>query len=58
MFQRNLYQFILGSIFAATLIFTNSCSSTPEPVAVVTKKTVRVPTWIHGVSSNFKNGMQ
>ena len=54
MFQRNLYQFILGLFFAAILIFTNSCSSTPEPVAVVTKKTARVPTWIHGVSSDFK----
>ena len=54
MFQRNLYQFILGLFFAAILIFTNSCSSAPEPVAVVTKKIVRVPTWVHGVSSDFK----
>ena len=54
MFQRNLYQFILGLFFAAILIFTNSCSSTPEPVAVVTKKIVRVPTWVNGVSSDFK----
>ena len=54
MFWRNMIQFILGLFFAATLIFTNSCSSTPEPVAVVTKKIVRVPTWIHGVSSDFK----
>ena len=54
MFQRNLYQFILGLFFAAILIFTNSCSSTPEPVAVVTKKIARVPTWVHGVSSDFK----
>ena len=49
-----MIQFILGLFFAATLIFINSCSSSPEPVAVVTNKTVRVPTWIHGVSSDFK----
>ena len=54
MFWRNMIQFILGLFFAATLIFINSCSSSPEPVAVVTNKTVRVPTWIHGVSSDFK----
>ncbi len=52
-FQRNLYQFILGLFCTTTLIFNNSCSSNPKPV-VVTKKTVRVPTWIHGVSSDFK----
>ena len=54
MFWRNMIQFILGLFFTATLIFTNSCSSAPEPVAVVAKKTVRVPTWINGVSSDFK----
>ena len=54
MFWRNMNQFILGLFFAAVLIFTYSCSSAPEPVAVVTKKTARVPTWIHGVSSDFK----
>ena len=54
MFWRNMIQFILGLFFAATLIFTNSCSSTPEPVAVATKKIVRAPTWVHGVSSDFK----
>ena len=54
MFQRNLYKFILGLFFTAKLIFTNSCSSAPEPVAVVAKKTIRVPTWVHGVSSDFK----
>ena len=54
MFWRNMIQFILGLFFTATLIFTNSCSSAPEPVAVVTKKIVRVPTWVHGVSSDFK----
>ena len=54
MFWRNMIQFILGLFFAATLIFINSCSSSPEPVAVVTNKTVKVPTWIHGVSSDFK----
>ena len=54
MFWRNMIQFILGLVFAATLIFTNSCSSAPEPVAVVTKKIVRAPTWVHGVSSDFK----
>jgi len=54
MFWRNMIQFILGLVFAATLIFTNSCSSTPEPVAVATKKIVRSPTWVHGVSSDFK----
>lgn len=53
MFWRNMIQFILGLVFAATLIFTNSCSSTPEPVVVATKKTIRVPTWILGVSSDF-----
>ena len=54
MFWRNMIQFILGLFFTATLIFTNSCSSAPEPVAVVAKKIVRVPTWINGVSSDFK----
>ena len=54
MFWLNMNQFILGLFFAAVLIFTYSCSSAPEPVAVVTKKTARVPTWIHGVSSDFK----
>ena len=54
MFWRKMNQFILGLFFTATLISTNSCSSTPEPVVVVPKKTVRVPTWIHGVSSDFK----
>ena len=54
MFWQNINQFILGLFFTATLIFTNSCSSAPEPVAAVAKKTVRVPTWIHGVSSDFK----
>lgn len=54
MFWRNMIQFILGLFFTATLIFTNSCSSTPEPVVIVAKKTVRVPTWINGVSSDFK----
>ena len=54
MFWRNMTQFILGLSFTATLIFTNSCSSAPEPVAVSAKKTVRVPTWINGVSSDFK----
>ena len=54
MFWRNMIQFILGLFFTATLIFTNSCSSTPDPVAVVAKKTVRVPTWINGISSDFK----
>ena len=49
-----MIQFILGLFFTATLIFTNSCSSAPEPVAVVAKKIVRVPTWINGVSSDFK----
>ena len=49
-----MIQFILGLVFAATLIFTNSCSSTPDPVAVATKKIVRAPTWVHGVSSDFK----
>ena len=53
-FRPKTYQFILGLFFAATLIFTNSCSSVPEPAALVNKKTVRVPTWIHGVSSDFK----
>ena len=47
-------QFILGLFFAATLIFNISCSSSPEPVAIVNKKTVRMPTWINGVSSDFK----
>ena len=54
MFWRNMNQFILGLFFVVALIFTYSCSSAPEPVAVVTKKTARVPTWIHGVSSDFK----
>ena len=49
-----MIQFILGLFFTATLIFTNSCSSAPEPVGVFSKKTVRVPTWIDGVSSDFK----
>ena len=53
MFWRNMIQFILGLFFTATLIFTNSCSSAPEPEAVVTKKIVRVPNWVHGVSSDF-----
>ena len=46
-------QFILGLFLAVTSILTHSCSSTPEPV-VITKKSVRVPTWINGVSSDFK----
>ena len=54
MFWLNMNQFILGLFFAATLIFTHSCSSAPEPVALVNKKTARVPTWIHGVSTDFK----
>ena len=52
MFQRNNYQSILTFFLAFKLIYINSCSSTPEPV-VVTKKSVRIPTWTHGVSSDF-----
>ena len=48
-----MYQFFIGLFLAVTLICTYSCSSSPVPV-VVSKKSVRVPTWIQGVSSDFK----
>ena len=53
MFRRNMNQFILRLFLVIVLIFTNSCSSPPEPV-VAANKSVRVPAWVHGVSSDFK----
>ena len=58
MFWRNMIQFILGLVSAATLIFTNSCSSTPEPVAVATKKIVRGQLGFMEYLPILKNGMQ
>ena len=44
--------YFLHLLFYLTLFFI-SCSSKPEPVPI-TKKKIRVPSWINGISSDYK----
>ena len=44
--------YFLHLLFFSTLFF-KSCSSKPEPVPI-TKKKIRVPSWINGISSDYK----
>ena len=44
--------YFLHLLFFLTLFF-KSCSSKPEPVPI-TKKKIRVPSWVNGISSDYK----
>ena len=45
--------YFLYLLFFLTLLF-KSCSSKPEPVPI-TKKKIRVPSWVNGISSDYEN---
>ena len=47
----NRFYFLLHILFLT--LFFKSCGSKPEP-APITKKKIRVPRWINGISSDYK----
>ena len=48
----NRFYFLYLLFFFA--LFFKSCNSKPEPIPI-TKKKIRVPSWINGISSDYEN---